>query len=364
MEVGIDCEKDGSQSDVEKKKFFEIDDEVATDAKTGKVDSEAIIKEKPSYVFCASELIAKQVSEMPTLLKPFLPQVGIAVMAGSSDTGKSAWLRQLATAIVLNQAEFISFKLTATHHSAIYVSTEDDENSIAYLLKKQNGEQLTPEKFKGLRFIFETDNLLKRLNLELSRMPADIVIVDTLTDVFGSNDFNNALVVRSFLQQYQKLALKHQCLVVFNHHLAKAKEYSVPSKNAVLGSMAIESKARILLELRKDRFDNNLRHLIALKGNYLPAKDKQASTVLQFNEQMVFTNTGKTVVIEELAGSRNCNETGELKAKAAELKKKGESVRDIAKMLEKEFNVPVGKSTVGEWVKGVASEEPAKPGVD
>lgn len=336
-----------------------IIESISEDAKV-----ETGIIEMPKYVFSASVLLRREVAEVPTLLKPFLPKVGIAVMAGSSDTGKSAWLRQLVTAIVLEEEEFIGQKLDLLHYSAIYVSTEDDENSIAFLIQKQNIQKMEPERFKALRYIFETENLVKRLHNELFRMPADVVVIDTLTDVFGFNDFNNATVVRTFLHQYQKLASRYKCLVIFNHHLSKSKENGVPNKNAVLGSMAIESKARVLLELRKDRFDSSLRHLIVLKGNYLPAEVKESSVVLKFDADMIFSNTGKTEMIEDLAGNRNFNVTRELKERAAELKKQAKSVRDIVKVLFQEFNVSVGKSTVAEWVKDVSLNVPPAMQVD
>jgi archaellum biogenesis ATPase FlaH len=315
--------------------------------------SEDVTVKVPRYVISGADLISKQVTEMPTLLQPFLPRVGIAVMAGSSDTGKSAWLRQLVTAVALNMYEFIGYKLNLKHKSAIYVSTEDDENSISYLMQKQNVEGLTPQQFRNLRYMFETEKLSEKLDQELGRLPADLVVIDTLTDVFGAHDFNNAVVVRAFLQQYNKLAIKHNCLIIFNHHLSKAKEHAVPSKNALLGSMAIESKARILLELRKDRFDDSLRHLIPLKGNYLPAEVKQTSVVLKFDENMLFSNTSKTVMIEELAGSRGVNVSAEMKERAAELKQQGESARKIAATLTLEFKTPIGKTVVGEWTKDV-----------
>jgi archaellum biogenesis ATPase FlaH len=315
--------------------------------------SEDVTADVPRYVISGADLISKQVTEMPTLLQLFLPRVGIAVMAGSSDTGKSAWLRQLVTAVALNMYEFIGYKLNLKHKSAIYVSTEDDENSISYLMQKQNVDGLNAEQFKSLRYMFETERLLEKLDQELMRSAADLVVIDTLTDVFGARDFNNAVVVRAFLQQYNKLALKHNCLIIFNHHLSKAKEHAVPSKNAVLGSMAIESKARILLELRKDRFDDSLRHLIPLKGNYLPAEVKQTSVVLKFDANMVFSNTGKTVAIEELAGSRGVNVSADIKERAAELKQQGESARKIAATLTSEFKTPIGKTAVGEWTKDV-----------
>jgi archaellum biogenesis ATPase FlaH len=327
---------------------------MADDSSNGQ-QQEDLEKEKtsqiPGYVINGDELLRREVAEMPTLLKPFLQKVGLALLAGSSDTGKSAWLRQLAAAIVLGLPEFLGLELTASHNSAIYVSTEDDANSVAYLLQKQNSEGVAAEKFKRLRFIFEVEGLLKRLDEELSRAPADVVVIDTLTDVFDAGDFNSAVVVKSFLQRYRSLALKHQCLIIFNHHLSKSKEFGIPSKTSILGSSGIEALARMLLELRKDRFDNSLRHLVPLKGNYVPPEVKERSMVLKFDENMLFFNTGKFTAIEELAGHRSVNSSAEMKERAAELKKQGKSVREIAKNLVEDFGVPIGKTTVAEWLR-------------
>ena len=40
-------------------------------------------------------LLNQNIKEIPTLLEPLLPKSGLVCLAGSSDTGKSAFLRQL-----------------------------------------------------------------------------------------------------------------------------------------------------------------------------------------------------------------------------------------------------------------------------
>ena len=39
-------------------------------------------------------LLSRNIREIPTLLDPLLPKSGLVCLAGSSDTGKSAFLRQ------------------------------------------------------------------------------------------------------------------------------------------------------------------------------------------------------------------------------------------------------------------------------
>lgn len=83
-------------------------------------------------------LLMKHVHEIPTLVEPLFPKVGLACLAGSSDTGKSAFLRQMTMAVSAGLPSFLGMKLNAVHRSAFYVSTEDDETATAYLLNRQN----------------------------------------------------------------------------------------------------------------------------------------------------------------------------------------------------------------------------------
>jgi archaellum biogenesis ATPase FlaH len=251
--------------------------------------------QKKDGVVTGEELLLKPLIELPMLLEPLLPKSGLAVLAGSSDSGKSSLLRQLSIEIVLKKENAFGMKLKSTHHSVIIASSEDDENAIAFLLNKQNVSSAKAADFKALKYIFDSGNLLQTLDKELTKGKADLIVLDTLTDFYTNSDFNNVAAVRSFFKGYQQLAAKHTCLVIFNHHLSKSKEHSMPSKNALLGSMGVESKARVVLELRKDRFDKNLRHLIPLKGNYLNEEQKSKSLVLKFDENMLFTNTGQMI---------------------------------------------------------------------
>ena len=63
-------------------------------------------------------LLMKQIHEIPTLAEPLFPKVGMACLAGSSDTGKSAFLRQMAMAVSAGLQYFLGMKLNVVHHSA------------------------------------------------------------------------------------------------------------------------------------------------------------------------------------------------------------------------------------------------------
>src|SRR4051812_12742349 len=53
-----------------------------------------------------TDLLLRKNEVMEHLLEPILQRVGLACLAGSSDTGKSSILRQLAIAIVTGEATF------------------------------------------------------------------------------------------------------------------------------------------------------------------------------------------------------------------------------------------------------------------
>lgn len=124
-------------------------------------------------------LLNQNINEIPTLLEPLLPKSGLVCLAGSSDTGKSAFLRQLSMSVSAGLKSFLGMKLNVEHRSAIYVSTEDDETANAYLIARQNADmKLSPISLRGLRFLFDSENVALELNKRLACHPADLVVVD------------------------------------------------------------------------------------------------------------------------------------------------------------------------------------------
>ena len=246
------------------------------------------------------ELLKQDNDAIPCLVDGLLQSVGVGAVVGSSDTGKSSFLRQLATAIAIRQPDFLGWPINAIYHRAIYVSTEDDERAVSFLLKKQaKGRRVSDELYKNLRFVFETDKLLETLESLLEESRVDLIVIDAFSDLFiGQMNANNE--VRGFLNKYSQLAQKYECLVLFLHHTGKRTEQLEPSKNNVIGSQGFEAKMRILIELRQDFMEKNYRHLCVVKGNYLPKEMKTESFVLWFNENMVFDNTGRRVPFESL----------------------------------------------------------------
>lgn len=298
----------------------------------------------------ATGLLSRPLEAIPYLCELLLQKTGLAALVGSSDSGKSAFLRQLALSIAADFFDFLEFKIESKHKSVIYYSTEDDENSLRYLLNKQYQgvrHRRKIEDFEGLRFIFNSDNPLMELDRRLTQKPADLVIIDAFSDIYDKS-MNENTQVRSFLNEYSKLAQKHTCLILFLHHIGKRTETMVPDKSNVIGSQAFEAKMRLLIELRTDPIVPHLKHLCVLKGNYLPVHCKRDSYELQFDENMLFSRTGNRVPFDKLVKSPAANENSERQEKileAVELRAEGKTVEETAEMLG------VSKGTISKWLR-------------
>lgn len=286
---------------------------------------------QPTKEITGEDLLNDNIDSIPVLVEPFLHRVGLACLAGSSDTGKSSLLRQLAIDIVTGSPNFLGFPILATHNSVIFVPTEDDQNASAYLLKKQT-QGFHAEQLKNLRFLFDTDNLLSELDARLTAQPADLVVIDCFADAYAG-DLKDTQKIRTYLHPFQKLAEKHQCLFLFLHHTGKRTEGFEPNKNNLLSGQGFEAKMRLVIELRADVMRADIRHLCIVKGNYLPASYKKESFVLNFiADQFRFVNTDERTPFEMLV--KRTDDEGRIKYEyAVSLQKEGKTLDEIAQIL-------------------------------
>ena len=247
------------------------------------------------YLVNGYDMLNLSAEAMDCLLEPILPRTGVAALVGTSDSGKSTLLRGLAMAVASGSGEYLGFRLCPKHRSAIYVATEDDASAIGVLMQRQLEELGTPkEAYHSLDFVFEVDNLINNLDKMLEATPRDLVIVDAFADLYtGPLNENNR--VRSFLNQFSQLAVKHSVLIIFLHHTGKRTESLAPSKHNAIGSQGFEAKMRLVMELRPDPERHELRHLCIVKGNYLSDEYKHDSYVLRFTSALNFVATGERV---------------------------------------------------------------------
>ena len=247
------------------------------------------------YLVNGYDMLNLSAEAMDCLVDPILPRTGMAALVGTSDSGKSTLLRGLAMAVASGSKEYLGFRLCPKHRSAIYVATEDDASAIGVLMQRQLEELGTPkEAYHTLDFIFEVDNLVDNLDKMLEDRPRDLVIVDAFADLYtGPLNENNR--VRSFLNQFSQLAVKHSVLIIFLHHTGKRTESLAPSKHNAIGSQGFEAKMRLMMELRPDPERHDIRHLCIVKGNYLSDEYKHDSYVLRFSSGLNFVATGERV---------------------------------------------------------------------
>lgn len=338
------------------KKLDGLFDEHSVPAKQDEVPSfetkemveEAFQPEKAYYT--GKELVELGVKEFPMLINPLFPKAGLAVLAGSSDTGKSTLLRQLAISIVKGDETFLNYPIHAEHNRVVYVSTEDDKLAISYLLNKSSQVAGCADVLENLHYVFRLDRPYKDLDAMLSKHPADCIIVDAFSDLFPG-DMHHVNKVRAYMNQFFILADKYNCLVIFLHHTGKHTEEKPPNKNNLIGSQGIEGKARQVIELRHDPKNSRYRHLCIVKGNYVEDDLKTHSYKLLFKNQY-FEMTEERVDFDYLVDNfedRKKDKEDRLLGVAA-YAESGLSYSEIAeKMAEDGYNI--SKSTVGNYVQ-------------
>ncbi|GAB3702438.1 hypothetical protein GCM10027592_31860 [Spirosoma flavus] len=303
------------------------------------------------YIYTGEQLLSLKANDVPRLLKGVFPQTGVVALAGSSDTGKSALLRQLACAIVLRRSEFIGFELNVRHGSVLYISTEDNHKAMSTLLGKQKVAGIEDSAYRELKFIFDVSHLQSKIEKQLSKKRVDCVIIDALADIYDG-EMNAVNRVRSFLQIYSNIAQSYDCLVIFLHHTGKRTESLPPSKDNLIGSQGIEGKMRTVVEFRRDPTASAIRHFCIVKGNYTSDVEKERSFELHFDSQtLTFSPTGKQVDFKKLVKPDGKENAEWMRAKelALELHQQGSSIREIVAKLVEE-GLPGGRSTVAKWV--------------
>lgn len=300
--------------------------------------------------YSAKELYDLGIKEFPTLIDPIFPRTGLTVLAGSSDTGKSTFLRQLAISIVRGDETFLGWSINAKYNQVIYVSTEDDKYAISYLLNKSINEDDDIDKYENLRYVFSLEDPMENLEALLAESPADCIIIDAFSDLYPG-EINQVNKVRNFMNQFFMIADRYNCLIIFLHHTGKRTEDYPPNKSNLLGSQGIEGKARQVIELRRDPYNAQFRHVCIVKGNYLTDDMKTHSYKLLFENQY-FTMTDDRVDFNDLV--IKLDEKKQMKEKrisrVVELYSPEITFQEIADRMTFD-GVKISKSTVGNDVK-------------
>ena len=168
------------------------------------------------------------------------------------------------------------------------------------------------------------------LDKMLEEQPRDLVIVDAFADIYtGPMNENNR--VRSFVNHFSQLVVKHSTLIIFLHHTGKRTESLAPSKHNAIGSQGFEAKMRLMMELRPDPERHDIRHLCIAKGNYLAESYKHDSFELRFTAGLNFEATGERVPFALLR--ERSDEPDDRVELARAMREEGKSYRQIAEEL-------------------------------
>ena len=303
-------------------------------------------------IMTAKELLELDITNIPMLVEGLIQKTGLVGVTGSSDVGKSCFLRQLALSIVGGHSAFLGFELHRTTGRVIYVSTEDMMTDLAFLIRKQlSNPGDIDECWKNLYFITETESLYNRLDAMMEEIKPDCVIIDAFTDIFAG-DFNMSTAVRAPLNKFKNLAQKHHSVFIVLNHVGKKAERNKPSKHNSLGSQGFEAKMRMLAEIRLDNSDRDKRHLCIVKGNYIPNEEKEKSFVLNMNtDTLLFERTGERVDFSQL-GSISSSLRDQWLSRCCEIKEQNpdKTVDEIFEVLQEE-GFTGSRSTVGNYLR-------------
>ena len=215
-------------------------------------------------------LLSRNIREIPTLLDPLLPKSGLVCLAGSSDTGKSAFLRQLSMSVSAGSKTFLGMRLNVVHHSAIYVSTEDDEIANAYLVARQNMDmKLSPHCGKRTEmFMPSKHNLLGSQAFEAKMR----LVLELRSDISDVTYKHLCCVKGNYLSaEYKSESIK----LHFSEHLTfKETGERVPFENLLPVDTSKEAKYQLARQLKEE---GQTYEQIAKKLGY---KDKSSVTKL------------------------------------------------------------------------------------
>lgn len=236
-----------------------------------------------SCFYDAASLKGKPIPPRQWLVPDLIPQKTVTLFSGDGGTGKSLLALQLAVAVTTARAWL---GRASGDGSVIYMSAEDDSDELHRRLDDIiRADNRTYNDLKGLtlRSLAGEDALLavdsqvslmqSELFKELDRRAGDdapqLIVIDTLADVYPANE-NDRAKVRQFIGILRGLALKRQCAVLLLGHPSLT---GLNSGSGMSGSTAWNNSVRSRLYLSRItdngfEADPDRRVLTTMKANY------------------------------------------------------------------------------------------------
>lgn len=284
--------------------------------------------------------------KMEFLVENMVPKGMLSSLVGSSETGKTQLAFQLAAAIAAGSKNVLGLRLNTTHKKVVIIPTEDPIPSINR--RFENLRKIYSDEINSrIRFCFDvSENPIEEVQKMLKEEPADLLVLDTFQDFF-EGDINRSTDVRPFLEGYKKMAEETGCSVLFIHHVNKAAYGGIASKKSILGSQSYEAKMRSIISL-DNTSKSTIKALKILKGNLVSEDAKVSSRrTLKLEENITFSLANMAVETEDHPKS--------LKEQAKNLIIKNNlqnlSIRDVTTILEKQYKLTLGKTTVSGILK-------------
>ncbi|MFN3824094.1 MAG: AAA family ATPase [Pseudorhodobacter sp.] len=241
--------------------------------------------ERASRFYDASTLKDKPVPPREWLVPDLVPQKTITLFSGDGGTGKSLLALQLAVAAVAGAGWL---EKPVKPGGAIFITAEDDDDELhrrlddilrAEGLDYDGLGRLTLRSLAGEDALLAVESnmalvqsaLFEELDARAAEDSPALIVIDTLADVFPSNE-NDRAKVRQFVGILRGLALKRQCAVLLLSHPSLA---GLISGSGTSGSTAWSNSVRSRLYLSRvvqDGYEPDpcARMLETKKANYGP----------------------------------------------------------------------------------------------
>jgi len=209
------------------------------------------------------------------LIKDLIPMNAVTTLFGTGGIGKSLLCQQLATSLALGKH---TFGETPRQYRVLGMYCEDDKDelirrqqaicnhygvSVADVSDRLHLYSFTEQDAflaKAPRGTLEVTNVYKSLEIEISRLDPDLVIIDNISQVLNGSKVDEA-VVTSFFAELRKLC-RNSSLLIVGH---TGKPASEGKTTEYYGSVAFNNAGRQRLFLEKDG-DEVI--LSARKSNY------------------------------------------------------------------------------------------------
>lgn len=249
--------------------------------------------DRTSKFFSAATLRDKPVPARDWLVPDLVPQKTVTLFGGDGGTGKSLLALQLAIGAATGTGWL---GRAVAQGPVIFISAEDDDEELhrrtddilrACGLSYDNLPALTLRSLAGEDALLAVETqvaliqsaLFEELDERAAQDNPVLILIDTLADVFPSNE-NDRAKVRQFVGILRGLALKRRCAVMLLAHPSLA---GLNSGSGTSGSTAWNNSVRSRLYLSRvvqDNFehDPNARLLFTKKANYGPVGGEIAMT--------------------------------------------------------------------------------------